>query len=130
MAEVIRSTSRVQFCDAGLRPGLRLWRALSQAVEELGHAEEVLAGVIEVDDLDSPGECLSALLLEPIRLFAVPEPAPHLRRVVRVADGAAAPDMLLDPSFDPELEVILPAEAPLAAATIGRGSPRASVARG
>jgi len=57
----------------------------------------------ELAVLDSP-------LLEPVRIYTVPDPLPRAYAVdgVRVADGDAAVGMTGDPAFDLHREVILP----------------------
>jgi hypothetical protein len=54
---------------------------------------------------------LDTALLEPVRIYAVPDPVPRVYAVdgVRVADGATALRMCGDPTFDLHREVILPA---------------------
>jgi hypothetical protein len=53
---------------------------------------------------------LDTAMLEPVRIYAVPEPVPRAYAVdgVRVADGDAAVRMTGDPAFDLHREVILP----------------------
>jgi hypothetical protein len=54
---------------------------------------------------------LDTAMLEPVRIYAVPDPVPRAYAVdgVRVADGDAAVRMTGDPAFDLHREVILPA---------------------
>jgi hypothetical protein len=54
---------------------------------------------------------VESLFPEPIRVFRVPDPRPRTYAVagVRVADGSASMERLLDPSFDPSREIVLTA---------------------
>jgi len=56
-----------------------------------------------------PLATLPGLLVEPIRVFAVPDPLPRVYAVegARVADQAEAVRALTDPLFDPRREVVL-----------------------
>jgi hypothetical protein len=69
-----------------------------------------------LDDLRLDEE-LPSLFPEPILVWRVPAPLPRARVVagVRVGNGANAFAALLDPSFDPEAEVLLPEGTPRAA---------------
>jgi hypothetical protein len=53
------------------------------------------------------------LFSDPIRVFRVPDPLPRSYVVsgVRVAEDGDALELLLDPSFDPRRELVLPAGA-------------------
>ena len=64
--------------------------------------------------------------LEPIRMFRVPNTLPRTYVVgnVRTADGSAALDTLIHPSFDPSREILLPSGAPRHATPAFRGSSR------
>ena len=59
---------------------------------------------------------VEGLFREEIRVFAVPNTLPRAYVVggVRVADGIAGFEVLLDPGFDPRREVLLPAGSPSA----------------
>ena len=56
------------------------------------------------------------LFLEPVRVFAVPDPLPRAYAVegVRVADKRDALRAIADPTFDPRREVVLAAGSPFA----------------
>ena len=58
-----------------------------------------------------PVETLPGLFLQPVRVFAVPDPLPRAYAVagVRPASGLAAFSEVLKPEFDPAREVVLPA---------------------
>jgi hypothetical protein len=58
----------------------------------------------------TPIATLPSLFLEPLRVFAVPDPLPRAYMVAgaRIADGDAGWAALSDPTFDPSREVILP----------------------
>jgi Bacterial membrane protein YfhO len=60
------------------------------------------------EDLRPVGQ-MDGLFLEPIRVFAVPDPLPRVYAVegARVADKADAVAALTDPRFDPRREVVL-----------------------
>jgi hypothetical protein len=62
--------------------------------------------------LTAPG-----LFTHPLRVYEVPDPLPHALAVAgaRPADGVAAFAALLDPSFDPRREAVLPAGTAAAA---------------
>jgi hypothetical protein len=72
-----------------------------------------------------------SLFREPIRLFGVPEPLPRAYAVggARIADGPAALAALLDPSFDPGREVVLPAGEPIAVPPSLQATTRVAVLR-
>jgi hypothetical protein len=76
-----------------------------------------MAGVTRVVSLHAQGfeelalvRAVAGLFPEPIRVFAVPDPLPHAYAVAghRPGDGVAGLGVLLDPSFDPRREVVLP----------------------
>jgi hypothetical protein len=109
----------------GLYPArLREWVAAWQAQEgtpgqlrmlQLGGVQHVVALHAQgYEDLE-PAGTFTSLLREPIRVFRVPDPLPHVYATtgVRVARGAAARLLLLDPRFDLRREVVL-----------GEGEPR------
>jgi Bacterial membrane protein YfhO len=62
-----------------------------------------------LEDL-TPIATLPSFFLEPLRVFAVPDPLPraYMAAGARIADGDAAWAALADPKFDPSREVILP----------------------
>jgi hypothetical protein len=63
----------------------------------------------------SPVARLPGLFAEPIRVFAVPEPLPRAYAVggARVAAGIHGLMALVEPSFDPRREIVLPAGKPV-----------------
>jgi hypothetical protein len=65
-----------------------------------------------------PVAILPSFFRESIRLLEVPEPLPRTYVVtgVKIADGTDALRLLVDPSFDPTREVVLPGGVPLAPA--------------
>jgi hypothetical protein len=73
-----------------------------------------------------PVATVPGLFEEPIQVFAVPEPLPRTYAVdgVRVADGAEALRMVVDPALDPSRELILPEGQPAAPRAGFRGSSR------
>jgi hypothetical protein len=96
-----RLTTRLRYLEG--TPGhLRLLR--------LGGVTHVVALHREgLEDLTPQAE-LPGFYEAPIRVFRVPDPLPRTFVVsgVRVADGPAADELLLDPAFDPRREVVLP----------------------
>jgi hypothetical protein len=84
---------------------------LATRLFRLGAVSEVLA--LHTDGFSDLAEVktLPGPFLEPMHLFTVPRPLPRSYVVggVRVADGQAALDTLIDPGFAPEAEVLLPA---------------------
>jgi hypothetical protein len=64
-----------------------------------------------------------ALMNEPVRVLQVPDPLPRAYAVsgVRIADQADALRTLLDPSFDPRREIVLPSGRAAAADPAFRG---------
>ena len=78
----------------------------------------------ELAVLDSP-------LVEPVRIYAVPDPLPRAYAVdgVRVADGEAAVRLTGEPAFDLHREVILPAGSPRPSDPAFRSQVRVSVLR-
>jgi hypothetical protein len=57
-----------------------------------------------------PAGTWETLLVDPVRVFSVPEPLPRVRVVggARIADGVEGLEALLDPGFDPAREIVLP----------------------
>jgi hypothetical protein len=103
----------------GLYPArLREWVEAWQAQEgtpgqlrmlQLGGVQHVVALHAQgYEDLE-PAGIFTSLLREPIHVFRVPDPLPRVYATtgVRVARGAAARLLLLDPRFDPRREVVL-----------------------
>jgi Bacterial membrane protein YfhO len=84
---------------------------LATRLLRLGAVSQVIAlhteGLSELSEVKT----LPGPFLEPMHLFTVPRPLPRSYVVegVRVADGHAALDTLIDPRFAPEAEVLLPA---------------------
>jgi hypothetical protein len=72
-----------------------------------------------------PVAAVPSLYEDPIRVFRVPNPLPRTYAVsgVRVADGEQALRLLMDPSFDPRSELILP-DGPAARSTGFSGTSR------
>jgi len=78
---------------------------------QMGAVSRVFAMHSEGFERLTPVATLPSLFLEPLRVFAVPDPRPraYVVRGARIADGDAAWTTLADPTFDPSREVILPA---------------------
>jgi Bacterial membrane protein YfhO len=97
--------------EFGAEAQLRLLRvgAVTHAVALHGQGFEDLV----------PFRTWETLLVEPLRVFRVPEPLPRARAVggARIAGEVEELEALLDPGFDPSREVLLPA---------GEASPPAS----
>ena len=57
-----------------------------------------------------PAGTWETLLVDPVRVFRVPDPFPRARAVggVRAADGIEGLELLIDPGFDPAREILLP----------------------
>ena len=108
-------------------------RSLNQLVQLLQVTEETpaqlrllrLGSITHVVTLHTEGfedlrpvAILPGFFRKPIRLLAVPEPLPRTYVVtgVRIADGTDALRLLIDPSFDPACEVVLPGGVAVAAA--------------
>lgn len=83
---------------------------------ELGAVRSVVAlHTVGFEDLGPPRQ-LPSLFPDPIRIFRVPDPLPRAYAVggVRVAEGGAALGALVDPSFEPNRDVVLSAGVPRA----------------
>lgn len=105
-------------------PGFARLLRLGAVNQVLALHTEGLLGLVEERTFTGP-------FAEPIRLFRVPDPLPRSYVVsgVRVADGARAREVLLDPAFDPATEVLLPSGAARAAETGPAGTSRILEAR-
>ncbi len=79
----------------------------------------------DLDEL-APAGAVEGLFPEPMRVFRVPDPVPRAYAVagVRIADGEAAVQALLDPAFDPRREIVLPSGPVAPADGSFRGSTR------
>jgi hypothetical protein len=77
---------------------------------QLGAVSRVFALHAEGLEGLTPIATLPSLFVEPLRVFAVPDPGARAYMVAgaRIADGDAAWATLGDPTFDPSREVILP----------------------
>jgi hypothetical protein len=77
----------------------------------LGSVSHVLTLHTEGLDRVEPVRALQSILVDPMYLSRVPDALPRAWVVdgVRVAEGEAAIEALLDPGFDPAREVVLPA---------------------
>jgi hypothetical protein len=80
----------------------------------LGSITHVVASHPEAFEDLTPLAVLPGLFKGPIRVFQVPDPLPRTYAVgnARIADGPEALPALLDPSFDPTREVVLPEGLP------------------
>ena len=69
---------------------------------------------------------IPGLLIEPVRLFGVPDPLPRVHAVggARIGDGREGLRILTDPGFDPAREVLLAAGQPSQAAPGFQGEAR------
>jgi hypothetical protein len=93
---------------------------------ELGGITHVVASHPEAFEALTPGAVFPGLFKGPIRVFQVPDPRP---RTYAVGNARIAPDpeglpALLDPSFDPRHEVVLPEGLPARALASFSGSSR------
>jgi hypothetical protein len=92
----------------------------------LGAVSQVLA--LHADGFEDlvPAATLRGPYAEPMRVFQVPAPLPRAYVVgnARIARGDEALDMLMDPSFDPGLEVILEQGLPRKVSASFSGSSR------
>ena len=77
---------------------------------QMGAVSRVFAMHAEGFERLTPVATLPSLFVEPLRVWAVPDPRPRAYVVLgaRIADGDAAWTTLADPTFDPSREVILP----------------------
>jgi Bacterial membrane protein YfhO len=93
---------------------------------QLGGVSQVLALHTAGFDGLERARTLPAPFLEPIQLFRVPAPLPRSYMVgsSRVAEGQAALDTLVDPSFDIRREILLSSGSPRRSSAAFRGSSR------
>jgi membrane protein YfhO len=104
----------------GLYPSYLLWLNLAERATEgtptmvkilrMGSVSHVVALHDQGFEDLVPVARLPALLVEPVRLFRVPDPLPRAYAVggARVGDGREGLRILTDPGFDPAREVLLP----------------------
>ena len=80
----------------------------------LGAISHVVALHAEGFEELAPGPAWDTLLVDPVRVFRVPDPLPRARVVsgARVADGVEGLAAVLDPLFDPAQEILLATGSP------------------
>ena len=90
----------------------------------LGAVSHVVALHAEGFEELVPGPVWSTLLVDPVRVFRVPDPLPRARVVsgARVADGSEGLAAVLDPRFDPAREILLATGSPAPPRSAAPGS--------
>jgi hypothetical protein len=121
----------------GLYPNYLVWLNLAERATEgtatlakvlrLGSVSHVVALHDQGFEDLAPVARLPGLLVEPVRVFAVPQPMPRAYAVggARVADGREGLRILIDPGFDPSREVLLAAGVPAPVPPAFQGEVRA-----
>jgi len=121
VAAITSSGGRATFAQGDVSRWDDVDRAVGSAVRELGPEAQVRllrlgaishAVTLHAEGLEGlvPLRTWETLLVDPVRVFRVPDPFPRARVVggARVADGIEGLEVLIDPGFDPAREVLVP----------------------